>query len=123
MAVRRFRITVNGHVFEVEAEEINDGRGTASQGPSSPPLEPATVPSAFSVGSSGGDITAPLPGVVLDIKVRVGEAVPAGQILLILEAMKMENEIVAPRAGTVRAIAVHKGQAVTAGEVLVVLES
>jgi biotin carboxyl carrier protein len=76
-----------------------------------------------SAGHTGKDlIKAPMPGTILSIAVTPGETVQKGQVLLILEAMKMENEIVAPRAGTVAGIHISKGSSVKAGELLVSLD-
>lgn len=129
--VRRFRITINGKVYEVEAEEVSTG-GTAQptvelpqptiskrpDGTLKPTVNPSTASSSHALGSV---IDAPLPGLVLDVKVVEGQSVDAGQVLVILEAMKMENEIVASDAGTVAQVRVTKGDSVSAGDVLVVL--
>ncbi len=132
--VRRFRITINGKVFEVEAQEL--GQEVQQQAPATPavptpslaPARPATAsapasaqPKAQATGGAGTRIEAPLPGLVLDVKVKEGDPVSSGQVLVILEAMKMENEIVAPEDGTVGQIAVGKGDSVSSGDVLVVL--
>lgn len=127
--VRRFRITINGKVFEVEAQEL--GQEVQQQAPATPAVPtppPATAsapapaqPKAQATGGAGMRIEAPLPGLVLDVKVKEGDPVSSGQVLVILEAMKMENEIVAPEDGTVGQIAVGKGDSVSSGDVLVVL--
>lgn len=130
--VRRFRMTINGKVYEVEAEEIGSGQAVASSAPApapavtAPPAPPRPEAPKVEVPAKktpvgGAAVEAPLPGVVLDVKVTSGQAVTEGQVLVILEAMKMENEIVAPHAGTVSDIAVQKGASVSAGDVLVVL--
>lgn len=133
MSTRRFRITINGKVYDVEAEEV--GQSTSDH-PVSRPAEPEKTrpvhdevvgrqkPAAPQEGTHAGaeaSIDAPLPGLVLDVKVSPGQAVQAGQVLVILEAMKMENEIVAPDAGMVAQIRVAKGDSVSVGDVLVVL--
>lgn len=112
--VRRFRVTVDGQVFEVEVEEM----GVAEAAVAAPP-EPVARPRT----SGGGAVTAPLPGLVLDVKVEPGQTVAAGQVVIILEAMKMENEIVAPMDGTVAAVDVAKGTSVGAGDRLLVIEA
>lgn len=138
--MRRFRVVVNGLVYEVAVEELHDegtpqepsqvapapqparqhrterAPETSDPRPAPPSQEPPKAPPS---GDAGEIISAPLPGTVLDVKVAPGEKVRAGQVLLILEAMKMENEIVAPRDGTVRDILVKKGQAVTTGDGMV----
>lgn len=126
--VRKFRITVNGKVYEVEAEEVTGGPVTppapekVAVAPSAPVADPVPAPPpARAVAGGSTAVDAPLPGAVLDVKVVEGQGVEAGQVLVILEAMKMENEITAPRAGTVREVRVTKGATVNAGDVLVVL--
>nr|WP_207711551.1 biotin/lipoyl-containing protein [Sulfobacillus harzensis] len=93
-----------------------------------PPPEPKAAPSPVAPrveaasGKAGGTLVeAPLPGMVLDVKVAAGQSVEEGQVLVILEAMKMENEIIAPRAGAVTQVAVEKGSSVAVGDLLVVL--
>lgn len=102
--MRKYRVNVNGNAYEVEIEEIT---GTASTAPSAP-----TVP------AEGEVISAPMPGNILAVNVKAGDAVKKGQVLMILEAMKMENEIVCPRDGTVVSVSVSKGAAVETGAAL-----
>lgn len=109
--MKKFHITVNGNAYEVEVEEI---------GSSAPAVAPAAAPAApVSAAPSGGTvITCPMPGTIIDIKVAAGDSVAEGQVLVIFEAMKMENEIVAPCAGTVASINCGKGDSVDSGSVL-----
>ena len=90
--------------------------------PNSPaaPTTPVVKPAAHSTGKSG--VNAPLPGVILDIKVNVGDTVKRGQTIIILEAMKMENNINADKDGKVTAINVNKGDSVLEGNDLVIIE-
>lgn len=135
--MRKFKITVNGEVYEVEVEELTE-ESAQKAAPSkvevpvaSRPVQqkvqpkttrPAQQPAAKKPVAAGeGSITAPIPGVVLDIKVSEGQSVSTGDVLLILEAMKMENEIVAPNDGVVKQIAVSKGANVNTGDVLIIL--
>ncbi|RKD20942.1 Biotin-requiring enzyme [Caminicella sporogenes DSM 14501] len=132
--MRKFNITVNGKTYEVEVEEVG-GVSTQVSKPAvapksastavSPTPKPAvSVPkqSAPTTAPAGANtITAPMPGTILDIKVNEGDSVSNGQVLLILEAMKMENEIMAPVDGKVVSINVSKGASVNAGDVLIVL--
>lgn len=120
MSIKRFRIVLDGVVHEVEVEELNNSAPRAAA-----PL-PQTAVSVPSPGralpdeaSSAGTVLAPLQGTVLDVQVSAEQAVKAGQTLVVIEAMKMENEIVAPRDGTVASVTVHKGDAVAAGDMLV----
>lgn len=113
--MKKFHITVNGNAYEVEVEEI----GAAA--PAAAVAAPAAAPAAAVAPAGGTVITCPMPGTIIDIKVAAGQAVTEGQILVIFEAMKMENEIVAPCAGTVASINVNKGDAVDSGSVLLSL--
>lgn len=112
--MKKFHITVNGNAYEVEVEEI---------GAAAPAAVPAAAPAApVAAAPAGGTvITCPMPGTIIDIKAAVGQAVAEGQVLVIFEAMKMENEIVAPCAGTVASINVNKGDSVNSGSVLMSL--
>ena len=105
--MKKYRVNVNGTVYEVEIEDIS---GAA---PAAPAPAPAAAPSA---APSGGEaITSPMPGNILAVNVQPGNAVKKGQVLMILEAMKMENEIMCPRDGKVVSVAVNKGAAVDSG--------
>lgn len=111
--MKKFHITVNGTAYEVDVEEI---------GVAAPAATGAAAPAAPVNAPAGGTaITCPMPGTIIDIKVAAGDTVAEGQVLLIFEAMKMENEIVAPCAGTVAAIHTNKGDSVDSGAVLISL--
>lgn len=112
--MKKFHITVNGNAYEVEVEEI--GSAAPAAAPSAAPAAPVAAAPA-----GGTVITCPMPGTIIDIKAAVGQAVAEGQVLVIFEAMKMENEIVAPCAGTVASINVNKGDSVNSGSVLMSL--
>ncbi len=126
---RKFKVVVNGKEYTVEIEEI--GEAPTSPHPVSPATTvpspaPASMPSVeqkpqIPSAEGGGVVTAPMPGKILDIKVKPGDKVKNGDILVILEAMKMENEIVAPIDGTVKEIRVNVGDNVDRGAVLVVI--
>ena len=103
--MKKYNITVNGTTYAVEVEDLGG----------------APAPAAAPAGGAGS-ITAPMPGTVLDVKVTEGQAVNAGDTVLILEAMKMENEIAAPAAGTVDKIVAAKGASVNSGDVLITLK-
>lgn len=106
--MKKYKVNVNGTVYEVEIEEIT-GAAAAPSAPAAP-AAPA---------SAGGEVIAsPMPGSILAVNVKDGDAVKKGQVLMILEAMKMENEIVCPRDGTVVSVSVTKGSAVETGAAL-----
>lgn len=120
--MQRLRIRVNGHAYDVEVEELGAAEA-APAGPPAPQAPPASVPARAPESSAGapGEVRAPMPGVVSEVRARIGQQVAAGDVVLILEAMKMDNEIPAPIAGTVREVRVGRGEQVTAQQVLVVL--
>lgn len=130
--MKKFNITVNGKSYEVDVEEI----GGAPSAPVAPraaapraaapatakaaaPATPAAAPTEAPVG--GNAVTAPMPGTVLEINVSVGDAVNNGDVLMILEAMKMENEIQSPATGKITAISVAKGASVSGGDILITI--
>ena len=121
--MKNYRITVNGVAYDVAVEEL--GAGEASAAPVSTPAAvpaPAKKATPKTSGSAGAvKITAPMPGKILSVKASVGQAVKKGDVILILEAMKMENEVVAPEDGTVASIDVAAGDSVEAGAVLATL--
>ncbi|MBR3743112.1 MAG: biotin/lipoyl-binding protein [Clostridia bacterium] len=121
--MRKFNITVNGVAYEVEVEEVAAGESAAPKAApvaAAPKAAPAAKPAAAPV-AAGTKVNAPMPGTILDVKVSQGQAVKKGDILLILEAMKMENEILAPQDGSIAQVNVSKGASVNSGDVLVVL--
>lgn len=124
--MRKFIVNVNGNSYEVEVEEV--GGVTASQPVAAPAAPAAEAPKAAPAPApkTGGvagaiKITAPMPGTILDVKVKVGDKVSKGSLVAILEAMKMENEILAPQDATVASVDVTKGQQVNSGDILVTL--
>ena len=134
--MRKFNITVNGVSYEVEVEEVGAGFAAPVAAPvaaapvaaapkAAAPVAaaPAAAPKAAAPApvANGLKIESPMPGTILDVKVSQGAAVKKGDILMILEAMKMENEIVAPEDGTVAQVNVQKGASVNSGDVLCVL--
>ena len=124
--MRRFNITVNGVSYDVEVEEVSGNAAPAAAPKAAPAAAPkaapkAAAPKAAAPVAGGEQVKAPMPGNVLDVKVAVGQQVKKGDVLLILEAMKMENEINAPKDGTVAQVTVTKGATVDSGAVLVVL--
>ena len=112
----KYKVTLNQKVYEVEVEAgkavLLDEYEACAPAPAAAPAAPAGAAGAVAV-------KAPMPGNILDVKVAAGASVKAGDVLVILEAMKMENEIVAPQDGTVASINVNKGDTVNSGDVLV----
>lgn len=127
--LRKFKITIDGKEYLVEMEEI----GAPSQTPMAPPAQPTAAPApvateeavapapAAPVSAGANAMPSPMPGTILKVLVNVGDVVHENQPLLILEAMKMENEIVASTAGTVTGIHVTAGQVVNPGEGLITI--
>lgn len=132
--MRTFQVKVNGVAYQVEVEEVVAGQAlpvaavpaapvapVAAPAPAAAPAAPA-APAAKAPVSGGSQVKSPMPGTILDIRVSAGEAVKKGQVLCILEAMKMENEILAPADSTVVQVVVSKGASVNAGDPLLVLQ-
>ena len=129
----KYTATLNGKQYEVELERVDDYNPIPRYGPApaaapapapapapaAPAPAPAPAPAAPAAGST--NVEAPMPGKILDIKVAAGQAVSYGQVLLTMEAMKMETEIVAPADGTVASILVKNGDMVETGTALVAL--
>ena len=124
--MRKFLINVNGNEYEVEVEEITNGETTSKR--PAPQPKPAAQPKPKEekkevvVTEDAEVVEAPMPGTILSINVNEGDEVKAGDVLLILEAMKMENEILAPIDGKVTSIGATKGASVNTGDKLVVIE-
>lgn len=122
--MKKFNITVNGNAYEVEIEEVKAAAAPAPKAAPAPAAAPApkAAPAAAPAASAGDEtVTAPMPGKIVKIVASVGQAVNAGDTLLILEAMKMQNEISAPKAGTVKSFAVNAGDSVKPGQAMVVI--
>lgn len=121
--MKNYRITVNGNVYDVEVEELGTGAATQTAAPKAAPkavaAPKAAAPALAAAGSEGAvKVNSPMPGKILSVKASVGQAVKRGEVIMILEAMKMENEIVAPSDGTIASINVNEGASVEAGSVL-----
>ncbi len=119
--MRKFIVNVNGNSYEVEVEEVGGAVSAPAAAPKAAPVAaPKAAPAAPKAAAPAGGtaVKAPMPGNVLDIKVSNGQAVKEGDVVVILEAMKMENEIYAPCDGTVTVVA-SKGSTVNTGDVLV----
>ena len=127
--MRKFNIKVNGTAYEVEVEEIGGAVSSAPvasapvSAPAAAPAPKAEAPKAAAPSGSAGSVKveAPMPGTELRVNVNVGDTVEEGQAVVILEAMKMENEIAAPKSGTVASINATQGSAVNTGDLLITL--
>lgn len=124
--MKKFNITVNGNAYEVEIEEVKAAAPVAAAPKAAPAAAapaPKAAPAAAAAAPVAGDntVTAPMPGKIVKLVASVGQAVNAGDVLLILEAMKMQNEITAPAAGTVKSFAVNAGDSVKPGQAMVVI--
>ena len=126
----KYVVTLNGKDYEVEVDELSEAivtnvAPTAAPAPAAPvaaqPSAPAAAPAPAPVSGSGTAVKAPMPGTILKVNVTAGQSVKAGDIMFILEAMKMENEIVAPSDGTVSQIVTAKGGSVATDDVLAYL--
>lgn len=121
--MKNYRITVNGTAYDVAVEEL--GAGVAPVAATPAPVAAAApapaAPAAPAAAAGSIEVAAPMPGKILNVKASVGTAVKKGDVILILEAMKMENDVVAPEDGTVASINVSAGDAVEAGDVLATL--
>ena len=113
--MKKYRVNVNGTAYEVEIEEM------AGAPVAAPVAAPAAAPAPAASGA-GESINAPMPGNILSVNVAAGDTVKKGQVLMVLEAMKMENEIMAPQDGKVTAVAVAKGAAVESGALLCTIQ-
>lgn len=126
----KYVVTLNGKDYEVEVDELSEAIVT-NVAPTAAPAQaapvaaqssaPAAAPAPAPVSGSGTSVKAPMPGTILKVNVTAGQSVKAGDIMFILEAMKMENEIVAPTDGTVSQVVAAKGSSVATDDVLAYL--
>ena len=121
--MKNYRITVNGVAYDVAVEEMGEGAATSAPAPAAAP-KPATPKAAPAATAGAGaiKINSPMPGNILSVKASAGQAVKKGDVLMILEAMKMENEICAPQDGTIASVQAAPGDSVESGDVLVTMD-
>ena len=123
--MRKFNVTVNGVVYEVEVEEVSGAVSAPAAAPvaaAAPAAAPAPKAAPAAAGKAGSvAIKAPMPGTILKINVKVGDSVKKGDVVCVLEAMKMENDICAPEDGVVASVEVAQGASVATDAVVVTL--
>ena len=120
--MKKYRVHVNGTVYEIEVEALNNAAPAAAPVAAAPaPAAPVAAAPVAAAPVAGESVTSPMPGTILSVDIAVGDAVEEGQTLVILEAMKMENEIPCPVKGKVVSINVTKGATVDTGDVLCVI--
>ena len=105
--MKKYRVTVNGTAYEIELEELTGA---------------APAPAAAAAPAGGEQVTSPMPGTILSINVAAGDTVKRGQVLMVLEAMKMENEIMCPCDGKIASVNTSKGASVESGTLLCVIQ-
>lgn len=117
--MKKYRVNVNGTVYEVDVEDISGAAPVAA-----PAAAPAAAPVAAPVSAPAGgeQVTSPMPGNILAVNVAAGDTVRKGQVLMILEAMKMENEIMCPCDGKIASVNTSKGASVESGTLLCVIQ-
>ena len=114
--MKKYKVTVNGTAYEIELEELTGAAPAAATAAPVPPPAPAAAP------AGGEQVTSPMPGTILAINVAAGDTVKRGQVLMVLEAMKMENEIMCPCDGKIASVNTSKGSSVESGTLLCVIQ-
>ena len=114
--MKKYKVTVNGTAYEIELEELTGAAPAAATAAPVPTPAPAAAP------AGGEQVTSPMPGTILAINVAAGDTVKRGQVLMVLEAMKMENEIMCPCDGKVASVNTSKGASVESGTLLCVIQ-
>lgn len=118
--MKKYRVNVNGTAYEIELEELTGDMPSASA--PAPAASAAPAPASASDDTRGERVTAPMPGTIVSINVNPGDMATRGQVLMVLEAMKMENEILSPRDGKILSVNTTKGATVQSGTLLCVID-
>lgn len=116
--MKKYKVTVNGTAYEITLEAIDAAdvkTAPAASAPAATPAAPVAAAPVAAPAAGGETVKSPMPGTILSVNVSAGSAVKKGDVLMILEAMKMENEIMSPCDGTVSAVSVSKGSSVESG--------
>ena len=116
--MKKYKVNVNGTEYEITLEVVDGAAPVVA--PAAPAAAPAPAPAPVA-NAQGEKVASPMPGTILSVNVKPGDVVKAGQVLMILEAMKMENEIMAGVDGTIAAVNVQQGASVETGTVLCVI--
>lgn len=130
--IKAYRVNVNGKVYEVEVEEITaGGQQTVAAAPAPAPVAPKPAPVAPApaptpapapkAAATGEIVEAPMPGTIVDIKVKVGDIVKEGDLVAVIEAMKMETDLFSTKSGVVTAVNAGKGASVNTGDAIITL--
>ena len=119
--MKNYNITVNGKTYSVQVEEVNEGGAVTPVVTNIAPVKPVSKeePKAVAAPAGAESVKSPMPGNIVKINVKPGDSVKKGQVLLVLEAMKMENDITAPRDCTIASVNVSQGSQVNSGDTLV----
>lgn len=119
--MKNLKITVNGVAYDVQVEEVGGSSAPVASAPVAAPAPVAPKAAPAAAPASGEPVNSPMPGTIISVNVTAGQAVKTGDVLVVLEAMKMENEIKAPKDGTISSVNVNKGEAVESGTLLVTI--
>ena len=119
--MKKYNVTVNGTAYEITLEVVDAADVKAAPAPAAPAAPAPAAPAAPAPANGGETVSAPMPGTILSVNVQNGAKVQKGDVLLVLEAMKMENEIICPCDGTIASVNVTKGSTVETGSVLCVI--